>query len=201
MTFKLFERKIGIKMIIDEGGVPSGDSLSGYIQARLEPARRPKEVTPTISRVSVLLEHLEELEPPLRELFVRFHGIELLEEVRTKYWGRSYSSYWGNNFIHETVPQSNTTKYGLELTSYYHSGKLEQDVLYRIPGGLTHSGSSHPDRPLSETPARTIKTGTRSWHIRTFRTIELIGQMDLEFKYSLHYRYLHERREIPVGTL
>lgn len=99
MTFKLFERRIAIKMTIDEGGIPTG-SLSDYIsgifndevsqktksesQAALE---RNRQMELEAQRIATMRVRLLDPATSIGRLFDRFHAVELLEEVQKRYSG------------------------------------------------------------------------------------------------------------------
>lgn len=79
MTFKLFECKIGVNMLIDEGGIPTG-SLSDYVSGRLaETKRQAAEESDRargewLQRSTPLREYLLKLAAPLDEFMAHFWG-------------------------------------------------------------------------------------------------------------------------------
>lgn len=187
-------------MKIDEGGVPSG-SLTDYFSQKAEEAKKQTapvaqgQMEQVAQPIAVLRAHLEELDTPLRNLFLRFRVIELLEEVQTKYWIRSkYLGRASCDGIRETSSESNKTTYGLVLTSRYNYPD-SRDIYVYIPGGFTHSVLG-PDR-LESTPGRSIKTGrTKTDWKRVYRKMIIesgtSGSNDSESEYNLRYRYFED---------
>lgn len=125
----------------------SSGSLSEYVRLRradaLEARRVAEEAISSLARQSEVFGY-EDLPMPLRNFFARFSVVELLEEVKARFWrGGSMSA----GLIDGTP--------GVKLEHHSNGSIEEQDYV----GGTTYDYACSPVNPTARTFGGWVKTG------------------------------------------
>lgn len=144
MTFNLFECRIGIKMTIDEGGAPTGGSLADYVSEmyRLKVAEMKTQDNHPAEESRQPIKY-QDLPERFHDLFARFSVIELLEEVRDRFWDDNVLSQQRSSMSVVSIGEDPGIKLESHSTSIGYVDEYETDHIIRAKDAIGNTSESY----------------------------------------------------------